>query len=145
MLYLYLSKLDLAEFVLNRCVTQVEKRQSQQLTSEDEDSIDYSSANSDSPEDSDCQEDSDCPEDSDSPEDSDCPKDSDCPEVYYNYGYLEDITVQQDAKGQVLRQQSFMYDDETDGPIIQKDIESASPLTSKSSDNHVLKWMVCFR
>lgn len=105
--------------MLNRCVTQVEKGLSRQLSIQGEDTIDYSSV------------------------DSDHPEDSSCPEVYYNYAYLEDITVQQDANGQVQRQQSFMHD-ETDGPIIQEDSESASPLTHQSSDNHVLKWMVCF-
>ena len=111
---LYFSKIDLAEFVLNRCITQTEDGLGRQRSIEGDDIADYSPVN------------------------------SGVPEIQYNYAYLEDIAVQQNAHGQLQHQQSFLQDDEPDGPASQRDIESASQVTPHSGDNHVLKWMVCF-
>jgi len=102
----------LAEFVLNRCVTQSSDGLGRQLSIEGDDAIDYS------------------------------PIGSGGPVVEYNYAYLEDIAVKQDAKGQVLRQRSFMQDDETDGAAAE--VESVRRVTPQSSENHILRWMVRF-
>jgi len=106
-------KLELAEYVLNSCVTQASDGRGQQLSIEGDDVIDYSPSGAG-------------------------------PTILYNYGYLEDVAVDQDAKGQVLRQESFIQDDETDGPADQGDIESVRQVTLQSSENHILKWMVRF-
>lgn len=110
---MYLStfpQLVLAEFVLNRCVTQSSDGVGQQLSIEGDDTTDYSPIGSGGP-------------------------------VEYNYAYLKDIAVKQDAKGQLMHQQSFMQDDETNGPV--SDVESVRQVTPQSSENHILKWMVC--
>ena len=118
----HFQTIDLAEFVLNRCIRFTE-----------EDSTDGKDNRTGGEDSTDGKDNRTGGEDSTHAKDNrtdgkDNRTDGDHPEVEYDYTYLEDITAQKNQ-------------DETD----QGDIESSKPVSLRDNDNHVLKWMVCLR